>query len=94
MDVSPQTPRRTWKQRILTSAMWWWICLTWYALSIGPMYWTWHSAAMVEEPSFIEVFYRPLLYLCQIPIFGDLMNAYIELWVMSGVSNWQPPAAP
>lgn len=47
---------------------------------------------MINEPSFVEVFYRPLLLFCQIPVFGDLVNAYIELWVLRGVSNWHPPA--
>ena len=46
---------------------------------------------MINEPSFVEVFYRPLLLFCQIPVFGDLVNAYIELWVLRGVSNWHPP---
>jgi hypothetical protein len=32
-----------------------------------------------------------LLYLCQIPLIGDLINAYIDLWVLRGVSNWHPP---
>lgn len=65
--------------------------MTWYVLSIGPMYWIWHQSAMINEPSFVEVFYRPLLLFCQIPVFGDLVNAYIELWVLRGVSNWHPP---
>jgi hypothetical protein len=46
---------------------------------------------MIDEPSFVEAFYRPLLYLCQIPLIGDLINAYIDLWVLRGVSNWHPP---
>ena len=87
----PTTPARTRKQKVLAYLLWWWIGLTWYVLSIGPLYWTWHRAAMIDEPSFIELFYRPLLFICQIPILGDLVNAYIELWVMSGLSNWQPP---
>jgi len=91
MDVIQATPRRTWKQRVISYLWWWWFCLTWYVLSIGPLYWTWHRAAMIDEPSFIEFFYRPLLLLSQIPIFGDLVNAYIELWVMRGLTDWHPP---
>jgi hypothetical protein len=92
MTGTTQKPRRNWKQRFLTSLLWWWIGLTWYTLSIGPMYWTWHRAALIDEPSYIELFYRPLLTLCQIPYFGDLVNSYIDLWVTYDVSDWHPPA--
>ena len=56
--------------------------LTWYVLSIGPMFWQWHHAQMQSEPSFIEFFYRPLAYACKVPIINDVVNAYINLWIL------------
>lgn len=55
--------------------------LTWYVLSIGPMFWQWHQASMQSEPSFVEFFYRPLVYACKVPIINDFVNAYINLWI-------------
>lgn len=56
--------------------------LTWYVLSIGPMFWSWHHAQLQNEPSFVEFFYRPLAYACSIPIVADIVNAYINLWIL------------
>lgn len=68
---------------IIRRLKWTWICLTWYILSIGPMYWTWFHAAYNNEPSLVEAFYRPLIYACAVfPPLGALVNAYIELWVL------------
>ena len=71
------------RQAILTRLKWTWIWLTWYILSIGPLYWTWFHASNSHEPSLVEAFYRPLIYACAvIPPLGALVNAYIELWVL------------
>lgn len=95
MVRSTQKSCRTWKQWFLTCLLWWWIGLTWYALSIGPMYWTWHRAALIDDKvSIVELFYRPLLHLCRIPYVGDVINAYIELWVTRDVSDWHPQTRP
>lgn len=61
---------------------WTWIFLTWYVLSIGPMYWIWHHAVVHGDWWPIEFFYRPLVLACEIPPIGKLVNAYIELWVL------------
>ncbi len=81
-DVAEKTHLHL-RQAIIKRLTWTWICLTWYTLSIGPMYWSWFHAAHSSEPSLVEAFYRPLIYACAvIPPFGDLVNAYIELWVL------------
>ncbi len=81
-DVA-QKPHPTLRQAILSRLKWTWIWLTWYILSIGPMYWTWFHGSMSSEPSLVEAFYRPLIYACAIfPPLGTLVNAYIELWVL------------
>ncbi len=83
MTYVAEKTRPTLHQAILSRLKWTWIWLTWYILSIGPMYWSWHHAANNSEPSLVEAFYRPLLYACAIvPPLGELVNAYIELWVL------------
>ncbi len=82
MSNVAEKPRLTRWQAILIQLKWTWICLTWYVLSIGPMYWQWYHAVVQGEPSVIEAFYRPLIYACQIPPIGAVVNAYIELWVL------------
>jgi hypothetical protein len=81
MENVAKKPQPTFAQAVFNRLKWAWICLTWYVLSIGPMYWQWHHATMQGEPSLIEAFYRPLVYLCEIPPIGAVVNAYIELWV-------------
>lgn len=83
MSEVAEKPHSIWRQAVVHRLKWTWICLTWYILSIGPMYWHWHHATANNEPSLIEAFYRPLYYACLIcPPLGSLVNAYIELWVL------------
>ena len=57
------------------------ILLTLYVLSIGPSFWLWVDSMYLEGPPAIATFYFPLLLLCEwIPLFGDLVNWYIQLW--------------
>lgn len=78
--VQPPRPNRL--KAVWARVKWTWICLTWYVLSIGPMYWQWHHSVVHGDNSLVEVFYRPLVYACQIPPVGYVVNAYIELWVL------------
>ncbi|MES2791524.1 MAG: hypothetical protein V4719_18040 [Planctomycetota bacterium] len=81
-DVAKNTQPQ-WRQLVLVRLKWTWIFLTWYTLSIGPMYWTWFDGTQSRDPSYVEAFYRPLVYACAlIPPLGKLVNAYIELWVL------------
>jgi hypothetical protein len=77
-ETPPPTPRKS----VLNRLKWFWICTTWYVLSIGPMYWPWHHSVTRGDRSLVEVFYRPLVYACEIPPIGSVVNAYIELWVL------------
>ena len=81
MSEAQPTPRPTPMQALLVRLKWTWICLTWYVLSIGPMYWPWYHAKVQGDFSLVEMFYRPLVYACQFPPIGAVVNAYIELWV-------------
>jgi hypothetical protein len=59
------------------------IFLTWYVLSIGPMFWYWHHGVHSHQPSWIETFYRPLVYACdRWPLLGKVVNAYVDLWIL------------
>ncbi len=81
-EVAPK-PAFNWRRAILFRLQWTWICLTWYVLSIGPLYWIWYHSTVNSEPSMVEAFYRPLVYACEfVPPLGKLVNAYIELWVL------------
>lgn len=83
MTYVAEKTRPTLRQAIFSRLKWTWIWLTWYILSIGPMFWPWYHATNNSEPSLIEAFYRPLLYACfMFPPLGTLVNAYIELWVL------------
>lgn len=82
MNDLTEKPRPTGREALLVRLKWTWICLTWYVLSIGPLYWSWYHAIVQGEPSLIEAFYRPLIYACEIPPIGSIVNAYINLWVL------------
>lgn len=74
--------RFTWRRFFLQAA----ILLSVYVLSIGPMFWRWHVASHMANPSlsdsFILHFYGPLLWACEIGLVRDLVNAYIDLWIL------------
>lgn len=82
MSTVAENKRPTRRPTFISRLKWWWIFLTWYVLSIGPLYWQWHHATVQGEGAFFEVFYRPLVYACEFRPFGAVVNAYIELWVM------------
>ena len=53
-----------------------------YALSIGPMYWSYIEARDATGPKFIEFIYRPLWYLAgAFPPLADILNWYVRLWI-------------
>ena len=58
-----------------------------YVLSIGPMFWTWHTAFYVETDKLtsrmLVAFYEPLRYLCKLPYVGDVVDNYIEWWMFT-----------
>lgn len=74
--------RFTWKRFLIHSV----IYLTLYVLSIGPMFWRWHVASHMANPSLVDSlvlhFYQPLLWACEIGFIRDLVNAYIDLWIL------------
>lgn len=74
--------RFTWRRFFIQSA----IYLTLYVLSIGPMFWRWHTASHMADPSLTDSlvlhFYNPLLFACDIPFIRDLVNAYIDWWIL------------
>jgi hypothetical protein len=79
----PVRPPRSWRRRIgfacLRLTLYW----TAYTLSIGPMFWMWYESQYLDGPRWIAVFYFPLLWACDaIEPFGDLVNWYINLWIL------------
>ena len=47
------------------------------------MFWVWHHAHLSNHPSLIDTFYMPLAVACQVlPWFRDLVNAYINWWIL------------
>ena len=62
------------------------IYLVLYVLSIGPMYWRWHVAMHLSNPSLADTlivqFYQPLLFACEIGFIRDAVNAYINWWIL------------
>lgn len=53
-----------------------------YVLSIGPMYWHWFGAMHVDGSPYVAAFYMPLLYACEVDVVGDVVNWYIQLWIL------------
>ncbi len=52
-----------------------------YALSIGPIYWSWYKSRFVSGSNILAAFYIPLIWLADsVPAFGEWMNWYIRLW--------------
>ena len=79
--ASPR-PRPTWKRYFLLRFQWSLIAFAWYLLLIGPLFWTWHHSVTNGEPSWVEYCYRPLVYACEIPVIRNVVNAYIDLWIL------------
>jgi hypothetical protein len=47
------------------------------------MFWWWYEANYLDGPRWIAAFYLPLLIVCDtISPFGDLVNWYINLWIV------------
>ena len=53
-----------------------------YVLSIGPMFWVWYDAEYFTGNLLIRVFYAPLRLLCGFEFIEDLMNRYINWWIL------------
>lgn len=54
-----------------------------YTLSIGPMFWFWFEAVYAGGPRWISRLYVPLVLACYyVPWFGDLVNWYINWWIL------------
>jgi len=53
-----------------------------YVLSIGPMFWIWYEAHYIGGSKWIAAFYEPLRRATQIPLFRDLINDYINWWIL------------
>lgn len=58
------------------------LSLTAYVLSIGPMFWVWHYAEHFSGEPLIRVFYAPLRLLCGIEFIEELLNRYINWWIL------------
>lgn len=59
-----------------------------YVLSIGPMFWMWHSGKFGNGYRIVAAFYEPLFRLANIddPLhigetIGEWLNYYIGLWI-------------
>jgi hypothetical protein len=58
------------------------ILMVLYVLSIGPMYWQWVDSMHVQGHPAVARFYYPLLLACEIiPVFGKVVNWYLDFWV-------------
>lgn len=70
---------RRWARRRLIVTV---VLLTFYVLSIGPMWWAWYSGMYVstEANYWIIAFYEPLRLVCQIDWVNSVVMAYIEWW--------------
>lgn len=74
---SPKRAGKALRRLALQFALIWLI----YTLSIGPMFWTWFSAAYVGGPYWVIAFYSPLQLACEyVPYYGDLVENYIWWW--------------
>lgn len=77
-------PKRTWRRWCLYQTAWSAFYFTLYALSIGPMFWYWWDAAYAHGPEWVFVFYGPLALLAEYcPPFRDVINAYVNWWILS-----------
>ena len=75
--------RRTWRRWLLQKLVSFTVLFTLYALSIGPMFWYWWDAVYVGGPSWVYLFYGPLVILAEYcPPFRDLINVYINWWIL------------
>ena len=83
MQRPPETPPKrsgdwSWSARLERA----FIAFSFYALSIGPLYWHWYRQRFVEGGGPLALFYEPLFRLANlIPPFGDWMNDYIGWWI-------------
>jgi hypothetical protein len=53
-----------------------------YVLSIGPMFWYWYEATYLGGPRWIVAFYEPLRLATRFCFFEDLINDYINWWIL------------
>jgi hypothetical protein len=53
-----------------------------YTLSIGPMFWTWYQSKYLSGSPWVALFYEPLLLLTSIPWFRDLINWWVDWWIL------------
>lgn len=71
-----------WRRRIGRQLLLWGIFLTFYFLSIGPMWWVWYSGMYVstEANYWVIAFYEPLRLACEIDAVNSAVVAYVEWW--------------
>ena len=75
---TPSQPRRFSTRRVAALLAVVWVL---YALSIGPMYWTWYSASYIRGPSWVPALYGPLQFVGEhVPVFGRWIDDYIWWW--------------
>ena len=76
-SMPPKRRRFSFRRALVLFAVFWVL----YTLSIGPMYWTWYSAAYIRGPSWVLAVYGPLQYTGErVPAFGRWIDDYIWWW--------------
>jgi hypothetical protein len=85
-DSAPQPtapPPKSWSRRVRASCLRLSIYWLLYTLSIGPMFWPWYEATFLNGERWVAVFYYPLVFVCDhVPPYGNLVNWYINLWIL------------
>jgi hypothetical protein len=81
----PPTEWSPWKHLLYKFVLPMVAALALYVLSIGPMFWVWYASfndLHLDSTPWPTIFYLPLLFACENEVIRNVVNWYINLWIL------------